>query len=110
MADFTQRYHQQRWDVRFVGTVDSAAAAGGQGGQGGRGSSEDAYGRINVAEAVITEENNLLFEGAWGQRSYLYRLVQSKRTSGKFPPEVNGYLQWPTRAFRKAPSWGKLFQ
>ncbi len=69
MADFTQRYHQQRWDVRFVGTLDTAAAAaGGQGGQGGRSSSEDAYGRINVAEAVITEDNNLLFEGGWGGR------------------------------------------
>ncbi|KXZ49366.1 hypothetical protein GPECTOR_22g960 [Gonium pectorale] len=57
VADFSQRFHQARWDVTFVGTPEDAAAEA----EGRR--REEAYGRLNTAEAVITDDNNLLFEG-----------------------------------------------
>ncbi|GLC35476.1 hypothetical protein PLESTB_000203300 [Pleodorina starrii] len=56
LADFNERFHQARWDVTFVGTAEERA--------GGGDGEESAYGaRLNSASAVITEDNNLLFEG-----------------------------------------------
>ncbi|PNW73930.1 hypothetical protein CHLRE_13g578650v5 [Chlamydomonas reinhardtii] len=68
LADFNSRFHQARWDVRFVGTPEDAAAAA-----EGRPSRDagDAYGRVNVAEAVITDDNNLLFTGTLMSRGAL---------------------------------------
>ncbi|GFR47429.1 hypothetical protein Agub_g9149 [Astrephomene gubernaculifera] len=68
VADFNSTFHQARWDVTFVGTPEEAAAvAAGQ--PPPAAAPEDAYGnRLNSAEAVITEDNNLLFEGKLTQR------------------------------------------
>ncbi|KAG2500720.1 hypothetical protein HYH03_001485 [Edaphochlamys debaryana] len=63
VADFNSRFHQRRWDVRFVGTPEDAAAVA-----EGRERRNDPYAQANFAEAVITEENNLLFQGSLGTR------------------------------------------
>ncbi|GBF94200.1 hypothetical protein Rsub_06470 [Raphidocelis subcapitata] len=52
VADFNKLYHQLRWDIKFVGS------------QGDDGSLGRDFQRANLATAEITEENNLLFEGA----------------------------------------------
>lgn len=57
IADFNKLYHQLRWDVQFVGSQSEDGSVGRD------------YERANLATAEITEDNNLLFEGALFSRN-----------------------------------------
>ncbi|GLI61801.1 hypothetical protein VaNZ11_004303 [Volvox africanus] len=81
LADFNNRFHQARWDVTFVGTAEEAAAAA----EGRREDVDNAYGsRLNTAEAVITEDNNLLFEGNLTTRGAIAEV------GARLPPTLPG--------------------
>ncbi|KAJ9522767.1 hypothetical protein QJQ45_019831 [Haematococcus lacustris] len=65
-----QRYHQQRWDVMFVGTAEEMARASRGDGLLAPFQSQgpDKYMASNNAVAEITQEDHLIFEGTLSQR------------------------------------------
>ncbi|KAL6756417.1 hypothetical protein V8C86DRAFT_2649688 [Haematococcus lacustris] len=70
LADFSKRYHQQRWDVMFVGTAEEMARASRGDGLLAPFQSQgpDKYMASNNAVAEITQEDHLIFEGTLSQR------------------------------------------
>eukprot|EP00798_Chlamydomonas_sp_ICE-L_P007042 gene7042-138_t len=61
IADFEKKYHQERWDIVYVGNPDADPS------QLGRRAQIEAANE-NVAIAEITDDNNLIFEGCLPQR------------------------------------------
>jgi len=61
----TQLYHQQRWDITFVGTPEDVMRAK-------EGRPADKWSAASKAEVEINEEDNLVFSGERPQGACVY--------------------------------------